>query len=65
MLSKEKIKQLNNSLENGHVPKEMNFYKEQVEGGFVLDWSKLDYNIKEKPKHDFDVFFDYLFRREM
>ena len=63
MLSNEKIKQLNNSLKNGHIPRELNFYKQEQIGGFYLDWSKLDYNIKEKSKHDFDIFFETLFRR--
>jgi hypothetical protein len=61
MLSTKKMRELNASLENGKVPKELLFYKGV---GFTLDWSKLDYSVKERPRHPFDVYFESLFHEE-
>ena len=56
MVSKTKLKEINTYLENEYIPAELNYNKEC----FNIDWSKLDYNIKEKPKHQFDIYFENL-----
>lgn len=56
MVSKTKLKEINTYLENEYIPVELNYNKES----FNIDWCKLDYSIKEKPKHQFDIYFENL-----
>jgi hypothetical protein len=51
---------MNQSLKQKIVPKELSFNNENYEV-ISIDWSKVDYNRKEKDRHPFDVFFESLF----
>jgi hypothetical protein len=57
MMSKKELQKINDYFNNDYVPPMLNYNND---GGFKLDWSKLDYNIKEKPMSEFDVYFNNL-----
>lgn len=60
MISTKKLRIMNQSLKQKIVPKELSFNNENYEV-ISIDWSKVDYNRKEKDRHPFDVFFESLF----